>query len=486
MSASIKSIYIEDFQSHEKTKIELPGPGQLCVIVGPTDSGKTAIVRALRLLCYNAPQGSDYIRVGRDRATVALEMSDGTKVARERSRGSINRYRVTKPGESPTVLEGFGVSVPVEVQEATGVRVVSIGETLDLALNLSEQLDGPFLGKSVSGPAKAKILGALAGTEEVDEAQRGLGTDLHRAGQEENRLKTDIEGLAEKIAEYAYLPELAQKIEALEDLVASAQKAQDRLCALKTLQAQLGSITAHRIGALNTLARWSGLKGAMSHAQTAEDAVAKERGLCTHRSTLTRIHEDHSKWYTLAHVRWAGLDAGIATYEGLETAWHRRKTLKDLGASLAATRAGIAKCQAVLSRWQYLEDAQCAYTEAQDGAYRLLGLTGFQARLGGILDAQLTAGRAYGRWNTVDDAAEVASGVPTLAERLTTLVRSLGMLTAIRQARVIAEDSLSQHSKALCDAQRSYADTLVSLGTCPLCGSTVSPDSIKTHIEEVA
>lgn len=486
MSASIKSIYIEDFQSHEKTKIELPGPGQLCVIVGPTDSGKTAIVRALRLIMYNAPQGDAYIRVGRDRATVALEMGDGTKVARERSRGSINRYRIAVPGESPVVLEGFGVSVPVEVQEATGVRVVSIGETLDLALNLSEQLDGPFLGKSVTGPAKAKILGALAGTEEVDEAQRSLGTDLHRASQEENRLKADLECLAEKIAEYDYLPDLVAKIRILSGLLDAAKIAQTKLCSLKAAKANLDNVNAQRTGALSILAGWGGLAGAILHAQTAEISLTKQLALTRHKTALERIAEEHSKWFLLAYVRWAGLDAGAATCEVAQAAWDRTKALAGLAADLLATKQGMARCEIILAKWQGLEGAQIAYDSASTGAARLRAMSQLRIKLGQVLTAQLEAGQAYTRWRRLEDAVSVTAQVPATTDRLSALLKAASTLTNIRQARVVAEGALVQHSKALGDAQSLYADTLLQIGVCPTCGSIVSPDSIKTHIEEVA
>ncbi len=485
MSASIKSIYIEDFQSHEKSKIEIGRPGELTVIVGPTDSGKTAIVRALRLLLYNMPQGSDYIRVGRDRAVVALEMSDGAKVARERSRGSVNRYRITKPGESPTVLEGFGNSVPLEIQEVTGVRVVSIGETLDLTLNLSEQLDGPFLGKSVSGPAKAKILGTLAGTEEIDEAQRILGTDLHRAGQEEKRLADEVERLAGKIAEYDYLPELAERIAALEALIEDARSAQELLCTLKATKTNLDNINTQRIHALNMLARWSGLQDAAVCAESAQELLAKMQVLRGYKISLKQVHDEHSKWLPI-HAKWANLDAVVEVHGALEQAWSRKKALVELRKDLQSTTEGIAKCEAALARWKGLPDAESAYVDAYEGVAKLQAISGLSSRLSAVVDAQLQAGKQYGRWYRLEDAVQVASEVQTISERLSALTRASSALIETRQARVVAENTLSHQSKALCDAQKLYTETLIALGTCPVCGSKVDPESLSKHIEEVA
>jgi len=54
----IRSLEIENFQSHELTKLDLHKG--LNVIVGPSDQGKSALIRALRWLCYNEPKGTDF------------------------------------------------------------------------------------------------------------------------------------------------------------------------------------------------------------------------------------------------------------------------------------------------------------------------------------------------------------------------------------------------------------------------------------------
>jgi hypothetical protein len=255
-------------------------------------------VRALRWLLYNIPQGLDFIQVGKHMATVAIELADGTKIARERSK-SVNRYRIAKPGASPVTLvtlEGFGNAVPVEVQELTGVRNVTIGD-LEFTLNLSEQLDGPFLGnKAISGPARAKVLGKLAGTEEVDEAQRILGTDLYRAGQDEKRLLSEIEALDAKIREYDYLLALAERIAKLESLLQVVREAQDRLAKLEFASQKLAGIQNQRAQALNVLARWKDLREAEFCVVVAEGDQIRLNNAVSHRATLARIAADREAW----------------------------------------------------------------------------------------------------------------------------------------------------------------------------------------------
>lgn len=483
MSASIKSLYCEDFQSHSKTKIDLAPEGGLTILWGPTDSGKTAIVRALRLLFYNVPSGTDFIRVGRSTAIVAIELSDGTKVVRERSK-SVNRYRIVKEGKSPQIFEGFGASVPLEVQEATGVRVVSIGDSLNLTLNLSEQLDGPFLGKSVSGPAKAKILGALAGTEEVDKAQRDVGLDLHRAGQEETRLAGEIKALDARITEYDYLPELAERISALEAWLASVREAQARLSVLESARGRLDALGSQRSLSLAVMVRWSGIGEAAVNAEHAELALAGMRILSERRDSLASIAA--SKAESGAKLsRWSGLSEAITLHAEGKRAWHGKVKLEGLRDDLALSQKHIAGHKSVLSRWAGVVEADRLISEAREAREKGAALFRLKCETDRIKADTEDALKTSSRWARLTDADTLVSETPSLASRFAALIRSREALTSIRQSRVIAEDSLSRHAKALGDARSLYADTLAAMGVCPVCGSRVSLETVKNHIQEV-
>jgi len=54
----IKTLSIQNYQSHKDSTLEFD-PG-VNVIVGSTDSGKTAIIRALRWLIWNRPNGDSF------------------------------------------------------------------------------------------------------------------------------------------------------------------------------------------------------------------------------------------------------------------------------------------------------------------------------------------------------------------------------------------------------------------------------------------
>src|SRR3989304_399576 len=147
----ISSLEILNFQSHAHTEVTFAPAGQLTVLVGESDAGKTACIRALKWLLFNQPDGIDFIRVGASMARVTVTLANGARITRERSK-SVNRYLLDVPGQEEKKFEGFGRgAVPLEIIEACGIKMVSIGD-LELNLNLGSQLEGPFLGSSVSAP----------------------------------------------------------------------------------------------------------------------------------------------------------------------------------------------------------------------------------------------------------------------------------------------------------------------------------------------
>ncbi|MDE2104483.1 MAG: AAA family ATPase, partial [Patescibacteria group bacterium] len=68
----IKSLELRDFQCHKSLVLDLNAP--VVCIKGPTDSGKSAILRALRWVCQNNFAGDDFIREGAKKAEVVLNV----------------------------------------------------------------------------------------------------------------------------------------------------------------------------------------------------------------------------------------------------------------------------------------------------------------------------------------------------------------------------------------------------------------------------
>ena len=76
----IEELWIKNFQSHKDTKIRFGK--NLNVIIGSSDSGKTAILRALRWLIYGRPMGKAFQTHGTTRTMVQIILDNGVKVKR--------------------------------------------------------------------------------------------------------------------------------------------------------------------------------------------------------------------------------------------------------------------------------------------------------------------------------------------------------------------------------------------------------------------
>lgn|GEM_PF-1319411 len=247
---AVRSVHIVNFQSHAETEFELAGPGCLTVIVGPTDSGKSAIVRALKWVMYNQPAGTGFIRTATSSASVSVELTTGERVTRIRS-ASANQYRISHPSQrdgrgrggnaGEQVFEGFGTAVPLEVARLLGVYPVQIGEFALLA-NLSEQLDAPFLGKGVPSTLRAKVLLRIAGSEVLDLAARLLSLDSHRALRDRERLEGELTALKEEIAEHSWVAMAAHKIRKAERLLSQIEVRMRVAAAGRTLLEELAKL----------------------------------------------------------------------------------------------------------------------------------------------------------------------------------------------------------------------------------------------------
>ncbi|MCG0276065.1 MAG: AAA family ATPase [Thermosediminibacteraceae bacterium] len=223
----IKKLKITNFQSHRDTEIIFDEG--LTVILGATDQGKSAIIRALKWVLYNEPRGTDFISVGSNMCRVSLEMDDGTIITRERTHNR-NRYILEKDGKKQ-IFEGFGNTVPLEIIKAHGIPKIYLDNDSNCAVNLAEQLDGPFL-LSENASIRAKVLGRLIGIHIIDAAQRLTMKDLSDAEQRSKSIKNELEEIKVKLKEYEDLPLLEQKIHSLQQIL---QKLKDKNLLYKKL-----------------------------------------------------------------------------------------------------------------------------------------------------------------------------------------------------------------------------------------------------------
>ena len=211
----ISTIIIKNFQSHRHTVLNLDE--HVNVILGSSDVGKTAILRALGWVFFNEPQGTAFIRAGETSASVEVIYSDGYSVKRLRNK-KFNGYHINHPDfDEPTKLSGFGSSVPDEVQEITGVKKFEIADKIETPITYQTQLEGAFL-LSESSIKKAKSIGAISNVNVIDRAIQIANSNIKDYRKTINISEESLQISEEEVKQYDTLEERKENLEKLKNL----------------------------------------------------------------------------------------------------------------------------------------------------------------------------------------------------------------------------------------------------------------------------
>jgi exonuclease SbcC len=235
---SITKIHIQNFQSHEDTVLEFING--LNVIIGQSDTGKTAIIRAIKWVLYNEPRGTEFIRNKAKSACVTIEFSNHFSIIRERSQAK-NIYKIINPEGNTTCFEGFGNEIPQEITKIHGIQEVFLDETLKANLNIADQLERPFL-LSETGAVRAKALGRIVGLHIVDKAIKDSLVELKRETQTRERLEAEVVEIESELRCFDNLESLKERVEKSDILIAKLSGLMDKEQKLRHLKVRVESI----------------------------------------------------------------------------------------------------------------------------------------------------------------------------------------------------------------------------------------------------
>jgi len=217
----IKSIHIKNFQSHKDTELELH-PG-LNVIYGPSDSGKSAIIRAIRWVIKNKPKGNSIVRKGTRAASVSLYTPNGDFVQHNRSK-SVSSYRV-----NDIDFPQMGKDVPQEV--------LNLFPFVDE--NIQYQLDMPFL--VMESPGKiADLFNDVTNLTKADMIGRELDRRRKECNRKYSEKQEEIKNIKEQLdnPKFKILNRLSKLVDKVDLLQIKRGKLQQRLDLIESLVAQ--------------------------------------------------------------------------------------------------------------------------------------------------------------------------------------------------------------------------------------------------------
>lgn len=220
----IKKLVIENFQSHEKTELNL-APG-VNVITGVSQSGKTAILRALYWLLYNRPSGERIMsNFAQGSTKVMVDTEEGDRIWHIKD-SKQNSYTI-----GDNVFDKIGRDIPDMVQ-----RALRISE-----LNVQKQLDEPFLITSSAGEV-AKTINRITRLEMVDQWVTDLTQTINFTNRERERMEAEIEAFSTKIKEYRILVDLQPLLDKGKEIAKKIGELSIKQNKIKALQSSIHNV----------------------------------------------------------------------------------------------------------------------------------------------------------------------------------------------------------------------------------------------------
>ncbi len=234
----IERIELNNFQSHKQTVLEMD-PG-VNIIIGSSDSGKSAIIRAISWVVTNTPLGDAFIRYGSEGTQIKITLSKGDTITREKTK-SKNKYTLFSYAVEECVFEGFGQTVPAEIDSVLNFSNI----------NIQYQMDSPFLISETSGEI-SKYLNKIVNLDSIDVSLKNLASMKRKIDQEVTILKRQYEDLNKQKEDFTSLLEIEEliiqgekvdeqreeiilNISSISDLIANVQEIKEELKTHTTL-----------------------------------------------------------------------------------------------------------------------------------------------------------------------------------------------------------------------------------------------------------
>jgi exonuclease SbcC len=219
----IKQVTLKNFQAHKDSVLEFDKG--VNILTGASDSGKSAVLRALRWVVFNKPNGDDmvshwcYNEKGKQIAdtTVILEFTDGTIVERTKGKEG-NIYKL-----NGQVIEAFGMDVPQVVVDACNFSEV----------NLQSQLDSHFLLSESSGEV-ARFLNRIVKLDKIDSYQAGIEKKKRATKNELDTILLNLSKVDKELATFGWTEEAGKLLARLEKLNKKALERGDELSGIKS------------------------------------------------------------------------------------------------------------------------------------------------------------------------------------------------------------------------------------------------------------
>lgn len=201
----ITRLHLSNFQSWPQVVLEL---SPITVIIGETDAGKSALLRGLSCLLFNAMEGTGMVRAGQSSAEVAIETAEGHLITWARGT-NLNRY--TLDGQ---VYDKPGRAVPEPIRQALQIQELEFDAEV-VRLQWAPQMDAPFL-LADSGAKATRMLGVAGNAAITAQAARLAQQEVKKEQDAHRAASNQLERLQAQLASYADVDTAAPIADALQ------------------------------------------------------------------------------------------------------------------------------------------------------------------------------------------------------------------------------------------------------------------------------
>lgn len=308
-------VTIHNFQSHKDTVLELsPTVNSL---EGVSDSGKSAVLRAMLWCLTNKPDGVAFAsnwakdKKGKLKDEVSVSIDN---ITRSRN-ATVNGYTKFVAGKDPQTYEALKGTVPPDIENA-----INIG-----SVNIQRQMDPPFLLSSTPGDA-ARYVNELIGLEEIDTYQKALKGKAHdnaNSLKDENKRLADAEAA---LSQYDWVAGAKEKVEELSGVDAKCAELEADLAKLSELDA-LNEVSAELKAAKSLEKKVTKLISSCPGTEKLESEVAMLKQVDEVDALTAQLIESKAvastaddKIIALSQINTASLETDLAALKNVEEA----------------------------------------------------------------------------------------------------------------------------------------------------------------------
>lgn len=191
---NLKKLRIKNFKSHEDSTLEFES---INTILGSNHSGKTNILRALKLILYHEDWPVTWIRYGQSEAFIEIELANKTVIRRTRTKST--QSVTISDGKNVTSFDGKKGALEF-ISKVIGIKKITLDDASDPEdLNFMYVHDSPFIIGGRPDTVQRKISGII-GANAIDDARVRLNKELKKKVTIQSQLSLEVSNLEEKVS----------------------------------------------------------------------------------------------------------------------------------------------------------------------------------------------------------------------------------------------------------------------------------------------